>query len=131
MKADVVDQLRNLIRAFFSVYQSVPRFIDSQTIDDEQRSLVVGCSGNFRNHLRRCADEINSAAERLDGDEANDELIMELIGVFDQLHSVEKSWHLCEIFLINPSRLLSLDLVAWLKVSGHITPCMLWRFMTV
>jgi hypothetical protein len=31
------------------------------------------------------------------------------------VHSMEKSWHVCEVFFLNPTKLLSLEFVKWLR----------------
>jgi hypothetical protein len=116
MEDEVAGLCRRFLNASYATYTSVPRNIDAQLIGDDQRSVLAGSSAAFRGHLKRLAEDVSSTAERLDQGGASGELLSRLESYYDLLYSIEKSWHVCEIFTINPTKTLSLELVRWIKV---------------
>jgi hypothetical protein len=108
---------RRFVNESFASFQKIPKGIDAQFVDQAQRLALTDCSGQFRSHLRRLTDAVSIAAEQIDiaGNGSADSGSLEQD--YDVLYSIEKSWHICEIFTINPTKTLSIELVKWLKVS--------------
>jgi hypothetical protein len=107
---------RRFINESFATFQKTPKGIDAQFVDDSQRLDLTRCSEQFRSHLRRLADAVSSAAELVDIEGVGTSDSASLEQDYDLLYSIEKSWHICEIFTINPTKTLSIELVKWLKV---------------
>lgn len=110
------DACRRFFNESFATFQKVPKGNEAQFIDESQRLDLTRCSEQFRSHLRRLTDAVSSAAEQIDiaGEGNADSASLEQD--YDLLYSIEKSWHICEIFTINPTKTLSIELVKWLKV---------------
>jgi len=109
----VADAGRRAIFDAFRTFQQIPKDVAAQSADDAHRLQVLSCSESFREQLRTLAAEIGVVAET----EAASADGMSLDGDYDTVYSIEKSWQICEIFSINPTKLLSIELIKWLKVS--------------
>ena len=111
---------RKFVHASFKSFQEVPKNVELQAIDEEHKLLILNRSENFREHLRSLIADINLQAEELDRTAHDREEIADenatLEKVHDTMYSIEKSWQICEIFLLNPTKLLSIELIKWLKV---------------
>jgi hypothetical protein len=47
------------------------------------------------------------------------EEINEIEKAYHMISDMEKSWHICEIFHLNPTKVLSLELCSWLDQCGE------------
>lgn len=94
----------------FRTFQQVPKDVAGHSVDEAHRLQILNCSENFREQLRALAADIGTIAER---DEESD---VSLDSDYDTIYSIEKSWQICEIFSVNPTKLLSIELIKWLKV---------------
>jgi hypothetical protein len=92
-------------------FEEFSSFLVSQRsqLSDSVRSLSWRASQNIRILLTALVRDIDENVQ--EGDFA-DELI-------DVLINIQKIWYLCEIFLLNPTKLLSLELARWLKEAGN------------
>ena len=109
---------RRFVNESFATFQQVPRNVDVQLNDCQQRLILSECSVSFRRHLLRLTEEVSRTVELLDLRNGSREEISKLELEYDVLYSIEKSWFVCEIFTINSTPLLSLELVKWLKVQS-------------
>lgn len=109
----VADASRRAIFDAFRTFQQIPKDVAAQSADDAHKLQILTCSENFREQLRTLAAQIGSVAET----EGVREGGLSLDGDYDTVYSIEKSWQICEIFSINPTKLLSIELIKWLKVS--------------
>lgn len=81
------------------------------------KSFVLGQSQKFRDRLRELNEHLSSIAHSLADEDAND---IDLVDRgYDLICGVEKSWYICEVFLLNPAKHLSLEMGKWLKESSY------------
>ena len=107
---------RKFLYDSFRVYQEVPKNVEIKSVSEDQKLQLLNCSINFRCQLRTLAEKISSLAEVSDQCNGTDTANSSLDDAYDSIYSVEKSWHICEIFFLNPTKLLSIELLKWLKV---------------
>jgi hypothetical protein len=116
----MVRSSKKFIFSSFNNFQSLPKNVDLSNITDEHRIEVLGCSEKFRGILHQVCMEIDGLAELLDKEnnqQADTALDREMLEAeYDTVYSIEKSWHVCEIFFLNHTKLLSIELIKWLKV---------------
>ena len=108
---------RKLAYSAFHTYQQIPKNVDVQSPGDDVRLQVLRCSNSFREQIKLVTSDVSKLAEVLA--ETNDSTLgnqdaLELD--YDALYSIEKSWQICEIFCLNPTKLISIELIKWLKV---------------
>lgn len=82
------------------------------------KSFVLEQSQKFRDRLRELNEHLSSIAQSLaDREHAND---MDLVDrEYDLICGIEKSWYICEVFLLNPAKHLSLEMGKWLKETSY------------
>ena len=109
---------RKFIHSSYRILESIPKDIDSNHLTDEYRSFIVQQSELFRETLSGLNADINAIAESMDssGDEAAANLDQE----YDLICNLEQSWHICEVFLINPTKHISIEVARWLKVCLYV-----------
>ena len=95
---------------------------------DHHVITILKSSELFRSQLQIFGDSLNQLAESIDNnddcnnDNSNDNNIVtydlinnEIDEFYDMICSIEKSWQLCEIFLLNPTTALSIEFTKWMK----------------
>jgi len=95
---------------------------------DHHVITILKSSELFRSQLQIFGDSLNQLAESIDNnddnnnDNNNDDNIVtydlinnEIDEFYDMICSIEKSWQLCEIFLLNPTTALSIEFTKWMK----------------
>eukprot|EP01038_Epipyxis_sp_PR26KG_P004794 gene4794-6721_t len=84
-------------------------------------SLILKNSKEMRKSIQIVRSDVNIIVER----EAK-ELLDNQLDALDQLDEMltlfEKSWHLCEVFILNPTKNVSLEMSRWLKTSSFPFP---------
>ncbi|KAJ1438540.1 Nup85 nucleoporin-domain-containing protein [Ochromonadaceae sp. CCMP2298] len=106
---------RKFIFDSFAVFQRIPQNVDPQFLGDEIKLEILRCSAEFRSHLRALAAEVSEIAESQDSSSSRTNPSASLDQEYYAVHSMEKSWHVCEVFLLNPTKLLSIEFVRWLR----------------
>jgi hypothetical protein len=89
---------------------------------------ILKSSELFRSQLQIFGESLNQLAESIDNNNNNDtnndnnnnNLTSDLTNneideFYDMICSIEKSWQLCEIFLLNPTTALSIEFTKWIK----------------
>lgn len=110
---------RTFVHESFRIFQSVPKQEPKFDIQDNFRLELLQYSEQFRSQLRSLATSVSKYAEELDLPDNVQRSKDELVGLdklFDTMIGVEKSWQLCEIFFLNPTDLLSIEVIRWMKV---------------
>lgn len=81
---------------------------------------LSNCSQSFRYQLKRLQRDVDATVEQLhrQSNSECDASSRQLENLYDVAYSMEKSWHICEMFAVNPTKLISTELVTWLKVRG-------------
>lgn len=109
--------LRRFVYDSYTTFQQLPKGIDYHVSSDAERIGLHQASVRFRTHLQGLAADLNN---NMQSNSHIDHLISNAnVVCFEDCHtiySIEKSWHLCEIFSINESDMLSIELIKWLKV---------------
>lgn len=108
---------RTLTFDSFYTYQQIPKNVDVQNPGEDVRHQVLSCSKSFRDQLKVTVNEISIFAESV-GENENQSTGNQssLEKDYDSLYSIEKSWQICEIFCLNPSKLISIEFIKWLQV---------------
>lgn len=119
----IIASIRKLVLQSCKIYSEYQQ-MNTDTASDSEALQMVGISTSqaFRKQLRmlntdltNIADRIINAASPSAGTEIDFSSTIDQL--FDLVLNTEKSWHLCEIFLLNNRQNTSLELCRWLFVS--------------
>lgn len=142
MKSKHTDLLSSIIHKYinesFKVFINSPKYNDNFYDDtiynnnyenskyrnyeyDHHVITILKSSELFRSQLQIFGDSLNQIAESIDNNDNDyNNLTYDLINneideFYDMICSIEKSWQLCEIFLLNPTTALSIEFTKWMK----------------
>lgn len=96
-----------------TAYCSDEKSLSSSSSSADFKTFVLEQSQKFRDRLRELNEHLSSIAQSLaDEEQANVDFDTE----YDLICGLEKSWYICEVFLLNPVKHLSIEMGKWLKV---------------
>ncbi len=119
--------LRDFVDASFRTFQQTEemcmsfRFesIDGIEENDKFRFILLEQSRIHRAHLRVLKQEVMEMSENYHSDE---EIFQALEGQHDLVFQFHQSWHLIEVFILNPTRFVAVEFAGWLQV-GKLSYC--------
>jgi hypothetical protein len=107
--------VRKYIHSAFRIFESIPKVVDpNNVINEEYRNFIVQESEQFRETLSALNSDINGIAELLDNETNSNGGLLDR--EYDLICNLEQSWHICEVFLLNPTKHISIETARWLKV---------------
>lgn len=114
MMEELTKSARLLAHKSFRAFESIPKDLDLIEVNDEYRRFIVSQSKLFREALSALNGDINFMAESMDAESNGTTTSLEQ--EFDLVSNIEQAWHFCEVFLLNPTKHISIELARWLKV---------------
>ncbi len=119
--------LRDFVDASFRTFQQTEEMCMSfgfESIDgieehDKFRFALLEQSRIHRAHLRVLKQEVIDMSENYHTDE---EIFQALESQHDLVFQFHQSWHLVEVFILNPTRFVAVEFAGWLQV-GKLSNC--------
>lgn len=108
--------VRKFIHSAFRIFESIPKVVDpNNVVNDDYRNFIMQESEQFRESLSALNVDINSIAESLDNETNTDGGVLD--HEYDLICNLEQAWHVCEVFMLNPTKHISIETARWLKVN--------------
>jgi hypothetical protein len=130
--SSLLRNVRKFINGSFGIFTEVLREDTSALSADDLSLMLLEQCGLFRKELVALEENIDSIAAEVDAAAAAAAAAAATASSSssaapreedswgaecDYVCHIEKAWHICEIFLLNPSSDLSLDMLKWFHVS--------------
>ncbi len=119
-QAILCQHVRKFINGSYGILNEILDNDNSSYDVDELSIVLLEKSRLLRKEILDLSENISALAEAVDTSADDIELSTAYNcweKEYDYVVHIEKTWHICEIFLLNPAPNLSMDMLKWLKVS--------------